>query len=117
MNSSSKLIINNIVNSIQKKKGYDIAILEVKELSSLTDFFIICSSDSDPQTRAITNCIKKDLSKTTIKPYQIEGLEDLDWVLMDYHDIVIHIFKKEIREFYNIERLWADAKIKTIKND
>ena len=57
------------------------------------------------------------MSKTTIKPYQIEGLEDLDWVLMDYHDIVIHIFKKEIREFYNIERLWADAKIKTIKND
>ena len=114
---NSRLIIDNIVNSIQEKKGYDITILEVKGLSSLTDFFIICSSDSDPQTRSITNCIKKDLSKITIKPYQIEGFEDLDWVLMDYHDIVIHIFKKEVREFYKIERLWADAKITTIKND
>ena len=114
---NSQALIKKIVSLIQEKKGYDIKIIDLKGISSLTDYFIICSSDSDPQTRAIANHIKKDLSRVKIKPFQIEGLEYMDWILMDYFNIVIHIFKKETREFYDIERLWADAKIKTIKND
>jgi len=110
-------LIDNIIELIKSKKGYDIVTLDVKKISSLTEYFIICSSDSDPQTRSIMNSIKKDLSKKKIKPYQIEGLDYCDWVLMDYFDVVVHIFKKEVREFYDIERLWADAKIKKIKND
>ena len=110
-------LIENIIECIKSKKGYDITILDVKKVSSLTDFFIICSSDSEPQTKAITNYIKKELSRKKIKPYQIEGLDYCDWVLMDYFDVVIHIFKKDVRDFYNIERLWGDAKIKKIKND
>lgn len=109
--------IKTIINLIQEKKGYDITILDIRKQSSLTDFFIICSSDSDPQTRSIANYLKKELSKLKIKPYQIEGLTDLDWILMDYYNIVIHIFRNEIRKYYNIERLWADAKIEMIKND
>ena len=99
-------IIKEIINCIKAKKGYDIIILDVNKLSSLTDCFIICTSDSDPQSRAITNHIKKELSRKKVKPFQIEGFDSLEWILMDYFDIVIHIFKKEIREFYNIERLW-----------
>jgi len=114
---NSKTLIKKIINLIQDKKGYDIKIIDLKGISSLTDYFIICSSDSDPQTRAITNHIKKDLSREKIKPFQIEGLDYMDWILMDYFDIVVHIFKKETREFYDIERLWGDAKIETIKND
>ena len=110
-------LINQIVGCIQDKKGYDITILNVEKLSSLTDYFILCTSDSDPQTKSIVNYVKKELSRKKIKPYQIEGLDYLEWVLIDYFDVVIHIFKKEIREFYNIERLWADAKITNIKND
>ena len=110
-------LIENIIECIKNKKGYDIVVLDVKKVSSLTEYFIVCSSDSDPQTRSITNHLKKELSKKKIKPFQIEGLDYCDWVLMDYFDVVIHIFKKEIRDFYNIERLWADAKIKKIKND
>ena len=110
-------LIKNIIELIKSKKGYDITILDVKKLSSLTEYFIICSSDSEPQTRSIMNHIKKELSKKKTKPYQIEGLDYCDWVLMDYFDIVIHIFKKEIRDFYNIERLWGDAKITKIKDD
>tara|TARA_B100000902_G_C27297213_1_gene910689 strand:+ start:308 stop:649 length:342 start_codon:yes stop_codon:yes gene_type:complete len=110
-------LIENIIECIKSKKGYDITILDVKKVSSLTDFFIICSSDSEPQTKAIMNYIKKELSRKKIKPYQIEGLDYCDWVLMDYFDVVIHIFKKDVRDFYNIERLWGDAKIKKIKND
>mgnify|MGYP001066792131 FL=1 len=110
-------LIENIIECIKSKKGYDITILDVKKVSSLTDFFIICSSDSEPQTKAIMNYIKKELSRKKIKPYQIEGLDYCDWVLMDYFDVVIHIFKKDVRNFYNIEKLWGDAKIKKIKND
>ena len=110
-------LIENIIECIKSKKGYDITILNVKNVSSLTDYFIICSSDSNPQTKSIVNYIKRDLSKKKIKPYQIEGMDHFEWVLMDYFDIVIHVFKKEIREFYDIERLWADAKITKIKND
>jgi len=110
-------LIENIIECIKNKKGYDIVLLDVRKVSSLTEYFIVCSSDSDPQTRSIMNYIKKELSKKKIKPFQIEGEDYCDWVLMDYFDVVIHIFKKEIREFYDIERLWADAKIKKIKND
>ena len=114
---NSKELIKKIISLIQDKKGYDIKIIDLKGISSLTDYFIICSSDSDPQTRAIANHIKKDLSKLKIKPFQIEGLDYMDWILMDYFDIVVHVFKKDTRKFYDIERLWADAKIKIIKND
>ena len=110
-------ITEKIVDCIKAKKGSDIAILDIRKLSSLTDYFIICTSDSEPQTRAIANHIKKELSRKKIKPFQIEGLDYLEWVLMDYFDIVIHVFKKETREFYNIERLWGDAKIIKIDND
>lgn len=109
--------INQIIDCIKDKKGSDIVILDIKNLSSLADYFIICTSDSEPKTRAITNHIKKDLSRNKTKPIQIEGLDHLDWVLMDYFDTVIHIFKKETREFYNIERLWADAKVTKLNDD
>ena len=109
--------INHIITCIKDKKGTDVVILDIRGLSSLTDYFIICTSDSEPKTRAITNHIKKDLSKNKKKPIQIEGLDHLDWVLMDYFDTVIHIFRKETREFYNIERLWADAKVMKLEND
>ena len=113
----ASLLAKKIKELIKERKGYDIYIIDVKKLSSLTDYFIICTSDSDPQTRAICNHIKKELSKKKIKPLQIEGFEYMNWILVDYCDVVIHIFKKEPREFYNIERLWADAKITKVKND
>ncbi len=109
--------INKIVDCIKDKKGTDIVILDIKGLSSLTDYFIVCTSDSDPKTRALVNHIKKELSREKIKPTQIEGLEYLDWVLIDYFDTVVHLFKQGAREFYDIERLWADAKITRIEND
>ena len=109
--------LSQIITCIKDKKGEDIVVLDIRRLSSLTDYFIICTSDSDPKTKAITSHIKKDLSKSKMKPIQIEGVDHFDWVLMDYFDTVVHIFRKETREFYNIERLWADAKVVKIKDD
>ena len=98
------------------KKATEIKIINVSKLTSLTDYFIICSSDSEPKTKAIMNHIKDKIhEKYNIKPLHLEGIENLEWVLLDYVNIVVNIFNKEKREYYNIERLWADAKITSIK--
>ena len=98
------------------KKATEIQIINVSKLTSLTDYFIICSSDSEPKTKAIMNHIKDKVhEKYDIKPLHLEGFENLEWVLLDYVSIVVNIFSKEKREYYNIERLWADAKITLIK--
>ena len=99
-----------------EKKATNIKIFDVKKITSITDYFIICSSDSAPQTRAITTNIEKKLKKTGIKPISIEGQEKLEWVLMDYITFIVHIFSDEKRKFYDLDRLWADAKITTIQD-
>ena len=100
---------------ILDKKGYDIKILDVQKLTNLTDYFIICTSDSAPQTKAIVEHIEEELKKQGIRPLHIEGKDHLDWVLLDYINIVVNVFNKDMREFYNIERLWSDAIITPVK--
>tara|TARA_Y100001968_G_C19289054_1_gene683240 strand:+ start:637 stop:987 length:351 start_codon:yes stop_codon:yes gene_type:complete len=109
MKNSSKKLSNLIASLILDKKGTDIKILDVRELTSLTEFFIICTSDSAPKTRAITDYIKEELKKDGTSPWHIEGLEKMEWVLLDYVNIVINIFNPTSREYYNVERLWKDA--------
>ena len=105
-----------ITQLILDKKAIEIQIINVSKLTSLTDYFIICSSDSEPKTKAIMNHIKDEVHKKyDIKPLHLEGIENLEWVLLDYVSIVVNIFSKEKRKYYNIERLWADAKITSIK--
>jgi len=110
MKNKSKEISKKIGDLILDKKGSDIKILDVRELTSLTEFFIVCTSDSAPKTRAITNHIKEELKNIDLNPWHIEGLEKMEWVLLDYVNIVINIFNPKTREYYNIERLWSDAK-------
>lgn len=93
------------------KKAFDIKIIYVDKLTSLTDVYVLCSSDSSPQSRAITNHIKDEMLNYNLKPWHIEGYENQKWILIDYVNVVIHIFDKEAREYYNFERLWADGKI------
>jgi len=115
-NTKIKPMVANIVELMQDKKAQDIVILNVKKLTSLTDYFINCSSQSDPQIRAIKNHIEEQLlEKYRIKPSHIEGYEGLRWILMDYINIVVNIFNEEEREYYNIERLWSDGKVKEVK--
>ena len=113
-----KKITEIVSNLMLDKKALDIKIIKVDKLTTLTDYFINCSSESDPQTRAIKNHIHSTLSSEyNLKPLHIEGYENLQWILMDYATIVINIFNKETRAYYDIERLWADADIKTIKTE
>ncbi len=87
----------------------DLAILEVKNLSSFTDYFVISSGSSDRQVQAIASHIEEKLGRQGLQPLGIEGKRDGRWVLLDYGDVVIHIFYHPIRELYDLERLWSDA--------
>lgn len=105
----SKIFAQKISDLIFNKKGYDVRILDLRNIVSFTDYFVICSADSDTQVKAIADEIDKSLRDDGIKCWHKEGYMALSWVLLDYVDVVVHVFKKEAREFYNIEKLWGDA--------
>ena len=109
---SSKGLITNIIKSIEEVKGEEVILIDMKKIdNSPCDYFIICEASSNTQVNAIVSKIKKNVSKLfSEKPLNIEGLENCKWVLIDYIDIVVHVFQKEIRQYYNIENLWGDAK-------
>ena len=111
---NSQQIASQIANLMVDKKALDIQILDVRGITTLTDFFIICTSESQPQSRAICNHIEDEMLKESIKPWHKEGFEKLDWVLIDFVNIVAQIFSRESREYYDFERLWGDAKITKI---
>ena len=106
--------LKQITNLALNKKADKLIILDVRELSSLADFFIICHGNSEPQVKAIADNIRKG---TNHKPRHIEGYNNQNWILLDYFDIIVHVFKKDDREYYNLERLWADAPYEEIDNE
>ncbi len=104
-------LLDKIIKGIQDKKGRDLITLKISEIeNSICDYFVICHGTSNTHVDAIVEAIearvKKELNE---KPYSKEGMGNLTWVLMDYASIIIHVFQKEYREFYNLEDLWADA--------
>ena len=92
------------------KKAYDIAVLDVRELTSVADAFIICSGKSSRQVMAIAEHIKSELRKKKIKPISVEGLPEGHWVLLDFGSVIYHIFYEPIRTFYDLDGLWIDAR-------
>ena len=115
---STDVLLTNILKGIEKVKGNDIDILDLREIdNAVCDYFVVCSGTSNTQVNAIVNSIQKIVSKEIKdKPWHVEGTDNAEWVLMDYVSIVVHVFQKEIREYYNIEGLWGDAKITSIAN-
>lgn len=109
-------LITKIVEGIEEVKGQQIDILDLRALeNTVCDYFIICNGTSNTQVAAIVNSVQKVVSKSLQeKPWHVEGMENQEWVLMDYINVVVHVFQKQIREFYDIESLWGDAKITTI---
>ncbi len=88
------------------KKAEHVLNIDVQDLTSITDYFVICSADTDIQVKAIADSIRKN---TEHKPMRIEGYQQLNWVLLDYIDVIVHIFRTTERNYYNLEKLWADA--------
>ncbi len=107
----------DITEIILSKKGFEIKIIDLKELSTFADFFVICSASSDTQVKAIADAVDKQLRDRGIKTYHKEGFEGLNWVLLDYFDVVVHVFKTDARKFYNLEKLWGDAEIIDVEDE
>nr|WP_299033127.1 ribosome silencing factor [uncultured Tenacibaculum sp.] len=105
-----------IIKGIDDVKGEDIQLLDLREIeNTVCDYFVVCSANSNTQVNAISGSVQKVVSKELKdKPWHIEGLGNAEWVLMDYVNVVVHIFQKQVREFYDIESLWGDAKITEI---
>ncbi|HSH20262.1 MAG TPA: ribosome silencing factor [Draconibacterium sp.] len=115
---SAENLSKYIVKGIQEKKGVDIVILNLMGISNaIADFFVICTGTSDTQVDAIADSIEKEvISGAKEKPWHREGFQNKEWILLDYVNVVVHIFKKDIRSFYGLEDLWGDAKVTKIEN-
>jgi ribosome-associated protein len=116
--NESAYISELAIHGIQEKKGNDIVRLDLRNiLSSVSDYFVICHADSSTQVRAIATSVEEEIYKATQQePWRKEGLEYSEWILLDYIDVVVHIFRTDKREFYGVEELWGDAEIKSYKS-
>ena len=93
-----------------KKKALDVTILDLSGLTVIADYFVICSGESTTQVKAVAEFIEQEFAKKHVKPLGIEGAAHSHWILLDYVDVIIHVFEKETRAYYNLEKLWMDAK-------
>ena len=109
--------ISLIIKGIEDVKGKDINILDLREIeNTICDYFVICTGTSNTQVDAIVNSVRKTVSKEIQeKPLNVEGLTNSEWVLMDYVNIIVHVFQKHTRDHYDIESLWGDAKLTQIE--
>ncbi|MDA9089751.1 ribosome silencing factor [Maribacter arcticus] len=111
-------LIALIIQGVDEVKGHNINLLDLREIeNTVCDYFIICNGTSNTHVNAIVGSIQKTVSKAIQdKPWHVEGEDNAEWVLMDYVNVVVHVFQKQVREFYDIEGLWGDAKFTTIES-
>lgn len=114
---SSAQLADLVVQGMLEKKAQDIAVLDLREVkNAIADYFIICSGGSDTQVEAIAGSVLEEVEKQSgQEPWHKEGFQNKEWILLDYLDVVCHIFKKEKREFYDLEGFWGDAKTEYIE--
>ena len=117
--ASSELVKKFVVEGLQEIKGQNITVLDLREIeNAVTDFFIIAEGNSNTQVNSLADSVHKVVRENVgDKPWHIEGRDNSEWVLMDYVTVVVHVFQKGIREFYDLEGLWGDAEISIIEND
>ncbi len=115
----SDTLADVVVRGMQDRKGSDIVVLNLKHLqNAVADYFIICSANSDTQLDAIARSVEEEVEKTSGEmPWQTEGRTNREWVLLDYVDVVVHVFLRDRRKFYSLEELWGDAEIKYVEEE
>ena len=113
----SQILVDTVIKGLQKTKGEDIVCIDLKKIdNAVCDYFIICTGTSNTHVSALAGSIEKEVKNTlNDKPWHTEGYGNSEWVLLDYVNIVVHLFQEEFRNFYNLEGLWADAKIIKVK--
>ncbi len=117
--SASELLEASVIRGLQEKKGKNIVSLDLRNIrSAVADFFVVCSGDSTTQVealaRSVEEIVERELQDT---PAHLEGMQNAQWVLIDYINVVVHVFQSETRDYYGIERLWADAETRHIESN
>lgn len=114
----TKKLIDAITEGLLEKKARDIALLDVRELTTLTDYFVVCHGTSETQIRALANSVMEKVKETLGEnAWKQEGLDARRWIILDYVNVVVHIFSEEKRNYYGIERMWNDAVVTEIKDE
>jgi len=114
---TSRTLARRIGELAREKKADAIYLLDLRQVTSMTDYFVICSGSSDMHVKAIVDHISRELKKERVRPLHTEGYSHLHWVLIDYYDVVVHVFQPETREYYGLERLWGDAGVEIIEEE
>ncbi len=104
-------LVKIIAEAAEEKKANDVMVLDIRDITTIADYFVICSGHNNLQTKAIIENVMDKLEEKNIYPINREGMEATKWVVLDYADVMVHIFAQEQREFYELERLWKDAKV------
>ncbi|MFC5409040.1 ribosome silencing factor [Larkinella bovis] len=114
---SSEELCKLVVKGMQEKKAVDIVVMDLRDVkNAISDYFVICSGNSDTQIDAIADSVEEEVFKASqSNPWHEEGKMNREWILLDYVDVVVHIFKKDRRVFYDLEQLWGDAEIHTVE--
>jgi ribosome-associated protein len=117
--STEDALILNIISGIDNVKGLEVSLLDLRDIeNTVCSYFVLCTGSSNTHVNAIVGSIKKTVSKELKeKPFQTEGNVNAEWILIDYVNVVVHVFQKQIREYYNIEELWGDAKTTKIASN
>ena len=109
--TEQKKMAKIVYEALDEKKGYDIKLIDISEITMIADYFVIASGDSTTQIQAMINNVEEHMHKNGYAVKRVEGNKNSTWVLMDFGDVIVHIFNKEDRLFYDLERIWADGKV------
>lgn len=110
-------MVEKIAEILDSKKAKDITALEIKDLTTIGDYFVIASGSSNAQVKALSDAVEEGLSALGFEPRKIEGYPSAMWIVLDYYDVIVHLFYEQTREFYALERLWADAPKVALKTE
>ena len=108
--------MEKVVKCMDSKKAIDIKVLDISKITTMADYFVICQGGSNTQMKAIADEVEEKLGEAGVKPFGREGMNTAYWILMDYSDVIVHIFSGESRSFYSIENLWSDAEVVDISS-
>ena len=117
MSQNSRGIVDLVVKFIREKKGQRVLVMDLRGLTDIADYFVICDGASDTQVKAIADSVIEGMESSGYRPWHIEGYGGLRWVLIDFIDVVVHIFLGDTRDYYSLERLWGDAKFEEIEEE
>lgn len=111
----SKQVTKIAFDALEDKKGVNIKVIDISSISILADYFIIAGGTNENQVKALADNVEEELAKAEIMPKQIEGYNNANWILMDYQDVIIHIFNEQDRLFFDLERIWSDGQLVDVK--